>query len=63
MRELLFSLATCLVSRAVADRRGPVFESKHIGRLYSASQARALPAGATSLRNHLAMSRSSCEQD
>ncbi|KAH3798563.1 hypothetical protein DPMN_152163 [Dreissena polymorpha] len=38
----------------IADRRGPVFESMDIGRFYSASQARALRAGATSLRKHLA---------
>ncbi|KAH3845415.1 hypothetical protein DPMN_087695 [Dreissena polymorpha] len=56
------SLATCLVSRAIADRRGPVFESRDIGRLYSASQASAIPAGATSLRNHLAKARSSAAE-
>ncbi|KAH3852646.1 hypothetical protein DPMN_095159 [Dreissena polymorpha] len=48
-----FSNATCLVAGSVADRRGSVFESRDIGRLYSASKASALPAGSTSRRNHL----------
>ncbi|KAH3782768.1 hypothetical protein DPMN_160688 [Dreissena polymorpha] len=43
--KLYFSLAACVVFRAVADRRGPVFECREIWCLYSSSQARALPAG------------------
>ncbi|KAH3748437.1 hypothetical protein DPMN_182882 [Dreissena polymorpha] len=59
---LLFCLATCLVSREVADRRGPAFESRDIVRLYSASQARALAAVATSPRKGLAKARSSAAE-
>ncbi|KAH3888232.1 hypothetical protein DPMN_012263 [Dreissena polymorpha] len=42
---VLFCLATCLVSKAVADNCVWVFEIKDIGRMYCASQARAIPAG------------------
>ncbi|KAH3892282.1 hypothetical protein DPMN_016397 [Dreissena polymorpha] len=49
--------ASCLVVRSVADRCGPVCESRDIARVYSASQTRALPAGAISLRYHLANGR------